>query len=251
MEWFIAPLASFAAGLVDAIVGGGGLLLIPALFTTFPHEVPATLLGTNKGAAIWGTAFSAGQYARRVPLKWPTLLPAIGLAFLGSLAGAWSVSHVDPGFLRKLLPGILFVVLLYTLRHKDFGQKSKISHPHHIETMLMAAIAVTLGFYDGFFGPGTGSFFVFLFVRVLRYDFLYASANAKFLNAATNLAAISLFASRGNIMWNFALGMGLANIMGSLVGTRLALRYGTGFIRHVFIGLVCTLIIKTGWDALG
>ncbi len=167
MEWLIATLASFAAGLVDAIVGGGGLILIPALFTTFPDTSPATLFGTNKSAAVWGTGMSAWQYGQRVRRRWSVLLPAFVCAMLGSLLGAWAVTQVDPSFLRRLLPLVLLGVLVYTLRRKDMGTEARHLHTERIETLLMGIIALVIGFYDGFFGPGTGSFFVFLFVRVL------------------------------------------------------------------------------------
>ena len=250
MEWLIVTLASFAAGLVDAIVGGGGLILIPALFTTFPDTSPATLFGTNKSAAVWGTGMSAWQYGQRVRRRWSVLLPAFVCAMLGSLLGAWAVTQVDPSFLRRLLPLVLLGVLVYTLRRKDMGTEARHLHTERIETLLMGIIALVIGFYDGVFGPGTGSFFVFLFVRVLGHDFLQASANAKVLNMATNLAALGLFASTGHVWWQVGAAMAVANVAGALIGSRLALRYGAGFVRHAFILVVGALILKTGWDAL-
>lgn len=250
MDLLLATLASFFAGLVDAIVGGGGLILIPALFSIYPTAAPATLFGSNKSASIWGTGIAAVQYARRMRLCKEVLLPAIVTAFLGSLAGAWTVTLIDPGFLRRALPLILLAVLIYTLRKKDLGQQSTVRHSRRTEALIMSGIGLVIGFYDGFFGPGTGSFFVFLFVRLLGYDFLQASANAKFLNVATNLSAVGLFALKGHVWWHLALAMALANMTGSLIGTRLALRHGTGFVRTVFILVVSALILKTGWDAL-
>ena len=250
MEWLIVTLASFAAGLVDAIVGGGGLILIPALFATFPDTSPATLFGTNKSAAAWGTGMSAWQYAQRVRLRWAVLLPAFVCALLGSLLGAWTVTQVDPGFLRRLLPLVLLGVLVYTLRRKDLGTEARNLRTQRIETLLMGIIALVIGLYDGFFGPGTGSFFVFLFVRVLGHDFLQASANAKVLNMATNLSALGLFTGTGHVWWQLGAAMAVANVAGALIGSRLALRYGAGFVRHAFILVVGALILKTGWNAL-
>ncbi|MDO5102437.1 MAG: TSUP family transporter [Lautropia sp.] len=250
MDYLIVTLASLFAGLVDAIVGGGGLILVPALFATFPGAAPATLFGTNKSASIWGTSLAAHQFSRRVRLVWPVLLPALACAFLGSLVGAWAVTLVDPGFLRRILPLVLLAVLLYTLKKKDLGTQSVARHSSRTETWLMSAIALVIGFYDGFFGPGTGSFFVFLFVRLLGHDFLQASANAKFLNVATNLSAVGLFAFKGHVWWHLAIAMAIANMAGSLIGTRLALRHGAGFVRKVFILVVGALILKTGYDAL-
>jgi uncharacterized membrane protein YfcA len=251
MELFIVSLASLLAGFVDSIVGGGGLILVPALFATFPGAPPATLLGTNKGASVWGTAFATWQYSRRVEMRWASLLPAAGAGFVASFAGAWLVTVVSADFLRKLLPLVLLAVLIYTVYKKDLGQTHAPRFSGRPEVLMAVAIGALIGFYDGFFGPGTGSFLVFLLVRVLGYDFLSASASAKFINTATNVAALVLFVAKGHIWWHFVLAMALANVVGSLLGTRLALKHGTAFVRVVFIGVVSALILKTGWDAFG
>ena len=249
MELLIVSFASLAAGFVDSIVGGGGLILVPTLFAVFPTTQPATLFGVNKGASVWGTAVATTQYARRVNLRWAALLPAAAMGFVASLAGAWLVTSISAGFLRKALPFVLLAVLIYTLVKKELGRHHTPRFTGHAETAVACCIALLLGFYDGFFGPGTGSFLVFLFVRWLGYDFLNASASAKLLNTATNLAALALFAYTGHIWWHFALTMAVANVAGSLLGTRLALKHGAGFVRLVFIGVVSTLILKTGFDA--
>ena len=249
MELFIVTLASLLAGFVDAIVGGGGLILLPALFTVFPTAPPATLFGTNKVASVWGTAAAAAQYAKRVDLRWSALLPAAGAGFAGSMAGAWLVTLVDGSFLRKGLPFVLLAVLSYTLAKKELGRTHAPRFSGTAETLAACCIGGVLGFYDGFFGPGTGSFFVFLFVRWLGYDFLNASASAKLINTATNLAALLLFAYKGHVWWHFAASMAIANVVGSLLGTRLALKHGSGFVRVVFIVVVSALILKTGFDA--
>ena len=242
-------LASLFAGFVDAVVGGGGLILVPALFSVFPNTAPATLFGTNKGAAVWGTAWATAQYAKRVTLSWHALLPAAGAALLGSFAGAWAVMQVSADGLRRALPFILLSVLLYTLARKDLGRTHQPQHRGRREAAWASGIGAVVGFYDGFFGPGTGSFFVFLFVRLLGYDFLHASASAKLLNTATNLSALAAFAWTGHVWWHVALVMAVANVAGSLLGTRLALRHGAGFVRGVFIVVVSLLIAKTGYDA--
>ena len=249
MELLIVSFASLAAGFVDSIVGGGGLILVPTLFAVFPTTHPATLFGVNKGASVWGTAVATAQYARRVNLRWAALLPAAAMGFVASLAGAWLVTSISPGFLRKALPFVLLAVLIYTLVKKELGRHHTPRFTGHAETAVACCIGLLLGFYDGFFGPGTGSFLVFLFVRWLGYDFLNASASAKLLNTATNLAALALFAYTGHVWWHFALTMAVANVAGSLLGTRLALKHGAGFVRLVFIGVVSTLILKTGFDA--
>lgn len=248
-DLLIVALASGLAGFVDAIVGGGGLVLVPALFATYPAAAPATLFGTNKGGAIWGTAWAARQYAQRVTLNWCSLRPAIAGALGGSFVGAWAVTLVSAGGLRKALPFVLLAILLYTLARKDMGRHHSPGLTPSREAWLAGGIGLGLGFYDGFFGPGTGSFFVFLFVRALGYDFLHASASAKLLNTATNAAALLLFTMKGHVWWQVALVLGVANVLGSLAGTRLALKHGAGFVRVVFIVVVGALILKTGYDA--
>ncbi|QPF76264.1 TSUP family transporter [Roseateles sp. DAIF2] len=249
LELVTVALASLLAGFVDAVVGGGGLVLVPALFSVFPSAAPATLFGTNKGGAIWGTAWATVQFARRVTLPWHALAPAAGAALAGSFIGAWTVTLIDPSGLRKALPVILLAVLLYTLAKKDLGRTHAPRHRGATEALLASAIGLVIGFYDGFFGPGTGSFFVFLFVRLLGFDFLHASASAKLLNTATNAAALLLFAMKGHVWWHIAAVMAVTNVIGSLLGTRLALKHGAGFVRGMFVLVVSALILKTGWDA--
>lgn len=249
MELLLVSLASVLAGFVDAIVGGGGLILAPALFTVFPTTHPATLFGINKSAAIWGTGVAAVRFARRVEMPWSALLPGAAAAFTGSFLGAWTVTVSSPDFLRKALPGVLLVVLLYTLAKKDLGNEHAPRLSGRQQAWAAVAIGAVLGFYDGFFGPGTGSFFVFLFVRVMGFDFLHASAAAKLLNTATNLAAILLFAYKGHVWWHYAAALAVANVVGSLLGTHMALKHGASFVRVVFIFVVGALILKTGYDA--
>jgi uncharacterized protein len=248
-ELLLVALAAGLAGFVDAIVGGGGLVLVPALFALYPTAPPPTLLGTNKGGAVWGTAWATLQYARRVDLRWHALGPAVGAALAGSLVGAWVVTLVKADALRVALPFVLGTVLVYTLARKNMGREHAPRLAGRREAVVASAIGAALGFYDGFFGPGTGSFFVFLFVRALGYDFLNASASAKLLNTATNAAALVLFAWKGHVWWHLALVIAVANVAGSQLGTRLALKHGAGFVRAVFIAVVTALIAKTAYDA--
>ena len=249
MEVFAVTLASLLAGFIDSIVGGGGLILVPALFSVFPTAHPATLFGTNKSASVWGTGMAAWQYSKRVDLRWAALLPATAACFVGSLGGAWLVTVISPDFLRKVLPLILLAVLIYTLAKKNLGEHHTPRYSGRGEQLAASALGLALGVYDGFFGPGTGSFFVFLLVRWLGYDFLNASASAKVLNTATNLSALILFTAKGHVFWHLALPMALANVAGSMLGTRLALKQGVAFVRVVFIVVVTALILKTGYDA--
>ncbi len=242
-------LASLLAGFVDSIVGGGGLILLPAMFAVFPNAPPASLLGLNKSASVWGTSIAAIQYSRRVTLNWHALLPAALAGLAGSFAGAWAVTLLSPDFLRKLLPVVLLAVLAYTLARKELGRHHAPRLSATGERLATCTLGAVIGFYDGFFGPGTGSFFVFLFVRWLGYDFLHASASAKVLNTATNLAALVLFSLKGLVWWHYAVVLAIANVAGSLVGTRLALRHGAGFVRGIFLLVVTALILKTGYDA--
>lgn len=249
MELLLVSLSSLFAGFVDSVVGGGGLILVPALFSLYPGTHPATLFGVNKSASIWGTAAATVQFSRRVTMPWNALLPAAGCALVGSFCGAWLVTQISPDFLRKALPLILIGVLAYTLWKKQLGHEHAPRFQGRAEVLAACTLGLVIGAYDGFFGPGTGSFFVFLFVRWLGYDFLHASASAKLLNVSSNFAALALFASTGHIWWNLVIPIAVANVVGSVLGTRLALKHGSGFVRGMFIVVVGALILKTGYDA--
>ena len=243
--------AAFFAGLVDAVVGGGGLIQIPALFAAFPSAFPATLFGTNKLAAIVGTASAAVQYARRVAIPWRVALPGAAAALVGSWFGARAVAYLSPEILKPLILILLILVAVYTFIRKDFGVAGSGKVDARRAPLTAIAIGAAVGFYDGFFGPGTGSFFIFLFVRFLHMDFLRASVTAKILNVATNVAAIGFFAFNVELLWRVAVVMALCNLAGAVVGSRLALRHGVGFVRKVFLGVVCVLIAKMVVDLAG
>jgi uncharacterized membrane protein YfcA len=247
-ELVVLSLASLFAGFVDAIGGGGGLVLVPALFGAFPGAAPATLFGTNKAASVWGTGWATWQYASRVQMPWASLWPAALAALVGSGAGAWCVTVADPTLLRRALPFVLLAVLIYTLARRNLGRVHSPRYQGRTQAAVASAIAFIVGVYDGFFGPGTGSFLVFLFVRLLGFDFLHASASAKLLNTVTNASALLLFAYKGHVWWHLAALMAVANVIGSLIGTRMALRHGAPFVRAVFVCVVALLIVKTVWD---
>lgn len=242
--------AAFVAGLVDAVVGGGGLIQIPAIFSVFPKEVPATLLGTNKLASVFGTSVAAVNYAKRVRVAWSTAAPAALAAFALSFVGAWTVTRVPGDFVRSLLPFILLAVAVYTFRKKDLGSVHAPVHSGWTETALAVMLGACIGFYDGFFGPGTGSFLIFLFVRFFGFDFLSASAAAKVVNVACNVSALMWFGYSGHLIWQLGMLMAACQICGSLVGTRLALKHGSGFVRKLFLVVVSLLILKTGYDSV-
>ncbi|MGE0385241.1 MAG: sulfite exporter TauE/SafE family protein [Gammaproteobacteria bacterium] len=243
-------LACFAAlaGFVDAVAGGGGLIQLPALLALCPRTDLPALFGTNKFAAIWGTAAAARQYVRRVRLPWSTLVPAIVAALACSWLGARTASHLPPEVLRPAVLVMLVLVALHTIARRDLGMVHAPRFARGHERLVGFGAGATLGFYDGLFGPGTGTFLIFVFVRVLGFDFLHASACAKLVNVATNLAALSYFAGHGHILWLTAAVMALANVAGALVGSRMAVARGSHFVRHLFLWVVAALIMKVALD---
>jgi uncharacterized membrane protein YfcA len=248
-DYLILCIAAFSAGLIDAVVGGGGLIQTPALFTTLSTVHSATLLGTGKLAGVWGTGAAAFNYARRVRVEWGTAAPAALAAFALSFLGAYTVTKIPPDMVRKLLPFILVAVALYTLKKKDFGSIHAPVHEGFKEKVFAVVIGGGIGFYDGFFGPGTGSFLMFLFVRFFGFDFLGASAVAKVVNVACNSAALLWFGYSGHVLWQVGAIMAVCNVAGSLLGSRLAIRNGTAFVRKLFLVVVSALILKTAYDA--
>jgi uncharacterized membrane protein YfcA len=184
-------------------------------------------------------------------MRWSAVWPGAFSALVGSFGGAWLVTQVSPDVLRRLLPLALLAVFVYTLLRKDLGQHHVPRYSGRQETAAMLALGAAVGFYDGFFGPGTGSFFVFLLVRWLGYDFMHASASAKLLNTSSNVAALSLFAWQGHVWWSVVAVTACCNVAGSVVGARLALRHGSGFVRVFFMLVVGALIVKTGVAAYG
>lgn len=233
------------------MVGGGGLIQLPALFAFYPQASPPTLLGTSKLAGIFGTSSAVWRYAQRVRIPWRALFPLALLVLLASWGGAMLATRVRPEVFRPLVPIMLVAVLVYTLWRKNLGADHTprdFAGRHH---WIGAAAIGSIGFYDGFFGPGTGSFLMLVFVRCYGYDFLNASASARVLNVAANGAALIYFTSRGFVLWQIGAAMAACNIAGSLVGARLALRGGSVLVRKVFIVVVSLLIARTAWVAMG
>lgn len=243
-------LAAFLAGGIDAVVGGGGLIQIPALFAVHPGEQAATLFGTNKCASVVGTANATWRYVRRVRMPWRTILPAAFAALIFSYVGAAAVAWLPRDVMRPLILVMLVVAAVYTLNRKDFGLVHRPAYGGHRELLFALLLGGVIGFYDGFFGPGTGSFLIFLFVRFFGFDFLHASASAKVVNVATNLAALAYFLPNGYVLPLVAALMAVANVGGSLAGTWLALRYGSGLIRRIFLLVVGVLIVRFAWDTI-
>ena len=241
---------AFCAGAIDAAVGGGGLIQIPALMNTFPHMATATLFGTNKLASICGTASAAFSYFRRVKLAWKLLAVIAVAAFISSFAGAACVAMIPQSVLRPFVLFMLIVIAIYTFMKKQFGQVH-FQQSVTTKTLVLAGVGgLVIGFYDGIFGPGTGSFFIFYFIRYLKVDFLHASALSKIGNFMTNFAALSFFIPTGHVLFSLGLMMAVANVAGSLIGVKMALKYGSGFIRILFLILVSVLILRLSYQML-
>jgi uncharacterized membrane protein YfcA len=243
-------VVAFLAGWVDAVIGGGGLLQVPALFAVYPAQAPATLFGTNKLSSIAGTGIACARYFRAVRLPLRVLVPAFATALLGSYTGAAAVAAFSAQALRPAILALLVLVAAYTFFHRDFGLIHAPRLRTAIEPWAAGAVGGMLGFYDGFFGPGTGTFLVFIFIRLFGYDFLSASAAAKLVNFGTNLAALSYFAPTGHIFWATGLAMAVANMAGSAIGTQVAIARGSAFVRKAFLVLVLGMIAKFGYDTL-
>lgn len=241
---------AFAAGLIDAAVGGGGLIQIPALFNVLPAAPPAALLGTNKVAAAFGTAFAARSFVRKVVIDWGLVIPAACAAFVMAFFGAATVSFVPQSVMRPAVLVLIVLMAMYTFWKKDFGALHAPTHIGIRQKWLAVVIGGAIGFYDGLFGPGTGSFLIFLFIRCFAFDFLHASASAKLVNIATNVAALIFFIPTGNVLYLIALPMAAFNILGALTGTWLAVRKGVPFVRALFLVLLVILISKLSYDLL-
>lgn len=241
-------VAALFAGFVDAVAGGGGLIQVPALLVALPAESPATVFGTNKLSSIFGTGNAALRYARRIALPWGIALPAAAAALVFSFAGAAAVAWMPKDVVRPLVLGMLIVVMAYTVARPQFGHVSGTRLSAVLERRWALVAGAVLGFYDGFFGPGAGSFMIFAFVHWFRLDFLHASSAAKVVNFATNAAALAYFAPSGHVLWVTGLAMAVFNIAGAVIGSRLALHRGSGFVRGVFIVVAGILIARLGYD---
>lgn len=241
-------LAALAAGWVDAVVGGGGLVQLPALLIGLPGATPAQLLATNKLASVCGTATSAATYYRRVGPDLATALPMAGLALAGAAGGAACASLLPARVFRPLVLVMLVAVAAYVWRRPEIGRSTALRFTGRRHRTTAAGVGAGLGFYDGLFGPGTGSFLVVVLVAWLGYAFLEASAKAKIVNLATNIGALLVFVPQGAPLWRLGLLMGLANLAGGYLGARTAVAAGNRFIRTALLVVVGVLILRVGWD---
>ncbi len=241
-------LAAFTAGFVDAIVGGGGLIQTPASLIILGTHPVSAVLATVKIPSFSGTAFAAAQYAKRVPVRWKLLALLCTTAFFSAYAGSQLLLYVSNAFMKPVLLIVLAAVAVYTYTKKDFGQKRLREPNPKFEVVYSILISVVVGFYDGFIGPGTGSFLILLFIAFLGFDFLQASAHAKMVNLATNLGSITLFIMHGKIIWLVALPMAVFNALGAIAGARVAIAKGNRFIRTFFLLIVVGTLLRFMYD---
>lgn len=244
--------AAAMAGWVDAVSGGGGLLQLPAILIGLPQATPVQALATNKAASIMGTAAASATYARRTPPDLRTALPMSVAAFAGAGIGATVATRIPPADFRPLIVGLLVVAWLWTLLSPTLGRTQNLRWQGH-RRHYVAAVAggLSIGFYDGILGPGTGSFLLIVLVAGLGYSFLAASSTAKVVNLGTNLAALIVFGLAGSVLWILGLIMGACNVVGAVIGARMAIRRGSEFVRLVFLAVVALLIVRLAWDILG
>ncbi len=246
----LLALAGFLAGWVDAVVGGGGLIQMPALLLGLPGAAPAQVLATNKFAGVWGTGTASVTYYRRVRPDLRTALPMAAVAYTGAIVGALIGLHIPKSAFNPIILVMLVVVGAYTLLKPSVGELTRLRWTGARHTTAAVATGFVIGVYDGALGPGTGSFLVFALVGLLGYAFLEASATAKITNLATNLGALTVFAPGGHVMWGVGAVMAAMNLLGGYVGARTAVSRGSRFIRVVFVVVVVAFIIRIGGELL-
>ncbi len=241
-------LAAFLAGFIDAIVGGGGLIQTPAALVLLPQHAVSTLIGTVKIPAFSGTFAATLRYRKHIALPLKTLLGLAALAFAAAWTGSLLLTHVSNDFMKPVLLAVLAAMAVYTFANKSFGQGKGTVPQSGWKLWLVVGC---IGFYDGFIGPGTGSFLILAFIALSGCDFLGASASAKTINLATNLGSIVLFSLKGKIIWAIALPMAACNALGGYAGARLAIGRGNRFIRLVFMMVVTLTLMRLAYDVFG
>lgn len=239
---------AFFAGFVDAIVGGGGLIQTPAGLILMPQYSVGTVIGSLKIPAFTGTAFAAIQYLKKVSIHWKQVAIMGTLAFISAFAGSQLLSQMSNRFMKPIIFIVLLGVAIYTFTKKNFGQHVHKDLPVKQGYLYAVLISLVIGFYDGFIGPGAGSFLVMAFISILGYDFLKAGANAKLINLSTNLGSICLFMLKGSILWSIALPMAVSNGIGGVLGARLAIYKGNEFIRVFFLMVIFGTLLRFGYD---
>ena len=244
----ILCIAAFFAGFVDAIVGGGGLIQTPAALILLPAHPVAAVIGSIKIPSFSGTFFAARQYVKKVKVNYTLVVVACTIAFIAAMFGSLLLTRVSNAFIKPLLLIVLCAVAIYTYSKKNFGQHDAKDHSSQKQLLLVAIISVAIGFYDGFIGPGAGSFLILAFVSILGFDFLHSSAYAKLINLATNLGSIVLFFIKGKIIWAVAIPMAISNAIGGAIGAKLAIAKGNKFIRIFFLLVVIGTLLRFTYD---
>ncbi len=241
---------AFCAGFIDSVVGGGGLIQTPLTLALVPQLPVATLIGTLKVPALTGTSLATVMYLRKVAIDWKLFIMMAVLAFVAAFLGSQLLTVVSNEFMKPLLLFILIALAIYTIFKKDFGQAKERAIPYHTVLINACIISIVVGFYDGFIGPATGTFFILGFVTLLGMDFLKANANAKLVNLATNLGSICLFLIKGKIIWSIALPMAFFNGLGAVLGAQMAISKGNHFIRYLFIFVITLSICRFGYEVI-
>lgn len=242
--------AAFGAGFIDSVAGGGGLIQLPALVLLLPQQALPVLFGTNKLASIAGTSFALYRYSKGVSIRWKWILPSAAAAFVGSFLGANFVAQFPRAFLEIAILILLFLVSLHTFLCRNFGLIEKASSKGRRQSVIAVFVGFGLGFYDGFFGPGTGGFLIFLFILFLGMSFLQASAASKVVNVATNLAALIYFLPTGHVLLSLGVCMAGFNVLGAYVGSRMALKRGSVWVRNLFLVVVILIQLRLAWQIL-
>lgn len=251
METYIIVLlcvAAFTAGFIDAIVGGGGLIQTPVGLILLPNLPVSTVIGSLKIPAFSGTSFAAYQYMKKVTMNWKLLFIMMALAIPSAFLGSTLLTYMSNDFMKPLLLFVLSLLAIYTYAKKNFGQQVAKELSSKKQILSAVLISIIVGFYDGFIGPGTGSFLVVAFIALMGFDFLNASANAKMVNLATNFGSICLFALKGKIIWAIAVPMAVSNAFGGWLGAKLAINKGNSFIRIFFLIVVVGTLIRFAYD---
>ncbi len=241
-------VAAFSAGFVDAIAGGGGLIQLPALLISFPDREVAEVAGTNKLGSIFGTSAAALNYRRNIKTDPKLLLAMVLPAFIGSGSGSLLATKISTEQLKVAIVVMLVAVFAYTLARPDLGKVEVLKGAAKRQRTVGAIAGLTIGFYDGFIGPGTGTLLMIVLVAALGFAFIGASAIAKVVNVATNFASILVFGISGSIMWVVGFAVGICNLAGGIIGSRVAIRRGSDFVRKFYLVVTFALIVRVLFD---
>ncbi|ANI82936.1 sulfite exporter TauE/SafE family protein [Kosakonia oryzae] len=247
--YLLLPVA-FIAGIINAAVGGGGLITIPTFYSALPHFTPAQIMGIDKLSSVMGHLMAVRQFMTRLRLPWPLILPTAISAVVGAYSGIRLLDFMPSAWMRPVVIVVLAVMVAYTWFKPQFGHLDTSQAPTRADLIKGAFLGFAIGFYDGFIGPGTGSFLLFLFIRFFHFDFLRATACAKVVNFGTNFATLFFLIPHGLIDYGLAIPLGIAAISGSFIGVQIALKGGNQWIRRLFLLLACSLLIKLLWETI-